>query len=107
MAEQCSLIRLADDKIELALHPKYKALLQDATLQRVKESINDHFNRPVHVLITVTETHVGEAPAETARRDVKKIQDQATEALYNDSTVQQIIKAFDAKIIKDTIKPIK
>ena len=107
LAEQCSLIRLADDKIELALHPKYKALLQDATLQRVKESINDHFNRPVHVLITVTETHVGEAPAETARRDVKKIQDQATEALYNDSTVQQIIKAFDAKIIKDTIKPIK
>lgn len=107
LAEQCSLVQLSTDKLELALHPKYKALLQDATLQRMKQAINVHFGRVVALSVSVTETHVGDAPAELNRRDIKKVQDQATEALYNDSTVQHIIKAFDAKIIKDTIKPIK
>lgn len=107
LAEQCSLIQLVADKMELALHPKYKALLQDATLQRMKESVNAYFNRPMSLIVTITDVNVGNAPAELNRQNIKKVQDQATEALYNDSTVQQIIKTFDAKIIKDTIKSVK
>lgn len=107
LAEQCSLIQFAADRLELALHPKYKALLQDATLQRMREAINVYFGRAVTLSVTVTEADMGDVPAELNRRDIKKVQDQATEALYSDSTVQHIIKAFDAKIIKDTIKPIK
>ena len=105
LAEQCHLIKQTTDAIELGLNPKHKALLQDAMQRRMSEALNSHFGRPMQLTITLAKTNV-ETPADVEVRKAKQQQLNAEQAIYNDDKVQQIIKTFDAKIIKDSIKPV-
>lgn len=105
LAEQCALIAQTDTTITLALNPKHKALLQDAMVKRITDALSKHFSRPVQLNIELTKpTH--ETPAESQTRQAEQHQQNAEKAIYNDDKVQQIIKAFDAKIIKESIKPV-
>ena len=105
LAEQCSLTSQTDNKIELALNSKHKALLQDAMVKRITDSLNQHFQCPIQLSIKLAES-TEETPADVQVRKAEQTQQQAEQAIYNDTKVQQIIKAFDAKIIKDSIKPV-
>ena len=105
LAEQCTLIKQTDDSIELGLDPKHKALMQDAMLRRINDALTNHFKRPLQLSITLTATNV-ETPADVEVRKAEQQQLNAEQAIYNDEKVQQIIKTFDAKIIKDSIKPV-
>lgn len=105
LAEQCTLLKQTQDSIELGLDPKHKALMQDAMLRRINEALTNHFKRPVQLNITLTATNV-ETPADVEVRKAEQQQLNAEQAIYNDDKVQQIIKTFDAKIIKDSIKPV-
>jgi DNA polymerase-3 subunit gamma/tau len=105
LAEQCSLVSQTDSKIELALNSKHKALLQDAMIKRITDSLNQYFQRSIQLSIKLAES-TQETPADVQVRKAEHTQQQAEQAIYNDTKVQQIIKAFDAKIIKDSIKPV-
>jgi DNA polymerase-3 subunit gamma/tau len=106
LAEQCSIIKKDDTSIALGLNPKHKALLQDAMVRRINESLNNYLNRTIHLTITLTESS-HDTPRDNEIRKTEQQQQNAEQAIYNDDKVQQIIKAFDAKIIKESIKPIK
>ena len=105
LAEQCTLIKQTNDSIQLGLAPKHKALMQDAMVRRINDALTNHFKRPLQLSITLTATNV-ETPADVEVRKAEQQQLNAEQAIYNDDKVQQIIKTFDAKIIKDSIKPV-
>ncbi|PHQ82279.1 MAG: DNA polymerase III subunit gamma/tau [Coxiella sp. (in: Bacteria)] len=105
LAEQCSTRTLTDQKIELALDPKHKALMQDAMVQRLKKAITSHLGHAIDFSITLSGATT-DTPANAKLRADEATQKNAENAIYSDSKVQQIINAFDAKIIKESIKPI-
>ncbi len=105
LAEQCTLIRQQNQRIELGLHPKHKALLQDALVKRINESVNKYFNSVLQLTITLVES-TQETPHSSQTRKIEQRQEQAEKAIYTDDTVQKIIKSFDANIVKESIKPI-
>ncbi len=106
LAEQCCIIKKEHDTIELGLHPKHKALLQDALLRRINEALNHYFKRNISLTISIMES-TQQTPRDNELRKTEQKQKNAEQAIYNDDKVQQIIKAFDAKIIKESIKPLK
>lgn len=107
LAEQCTLISKTEDKITLALSTKHKALRQDAMIKRIQTSIQAHYQRPIELLINLTDNSVDNTPRVAAEKATSERQAAAEAKIYGDTQVQQILKTFDATVIKDSIKPVK
>ena len=106
LAEQCTLESQTDERITLAMSVKHKALHQEALIQRLRQAITDHYQRPIELLINLTDNTPNDTPHQAAVQAKSDQQTAAEKQIYGDDKVQQIIKAFDAKILKDSIKPV-
>lgn len=107
LAEQCSLISQTESRIELGVEQKHKALVQPALIERLKLALSTLFDRPIQVVVTETDAATAsETPANAKARENKQRQQHAEQEIYNDEKVQQIIQTFDAKIVKESIKPV-
>lgn len=104
LAQQCSLKEMAESHIRLALNPKQKPLLQQKQIQRIKDALNNYFNRTIAVTIDIGNDDE-ETPATIAKRQQQYRQNTAEEAIKRDQQVQRIMQTFDATIIKDSIIP--
>ncbi len=107
LAEQCSLINQTESSIELGIAQKHKALIQPALIERLKTALSSLFGRPMTLKISETDAASAEndTPAKAQAHAEQQRQQQAEKDIYNDEKVQQIIQTFDAKIVKDSIKP--
>lgn len=107
LAEQCSLINQTESSITLGIEQKHKALLQPALIERLKTALASLFGRAM--ALTISEIDIGnvdnDTPAKAQARIEQQRQQQAEQDIYNDAKVQQIIQTFDAKIVKESIKP--
>ena len=106
LAEQCALISFRNNTLELGLSPKHAALKQNNIVNRIQAVLAKHFDQPIKLIIKV-DTVNAETPAQANSRQTEEQQSSAEKEIYSDNKVQEIIKAFDAKIIKNSIEPIK
>lgn len=106
LAEQCTMVSKTEQKITLALNAKHKALRQDALIKRIQTSIQAHFQRPIELLINLTDNTVDNTPRDAAKEAAKQRQAAAEANIYGDAQVQQILKTFDASVVKNSIKPV-
>lgn len=104
LAQQCSLKEMTDTHLHLLLNLKQKPLLQKKQVQRINEALNDYLSRTITVNIEVGAEN-GETPAVITKREERNRQLEAESVIMKDQQVQRMIKAFDAKIIKNTIIP--
>lgn len=105
LAQQCSMKIFSESKIQLILHPNFRALLQPKQVARIHEALNNYLGKTIEFNIDVG-TPDSETPADLTRREQEKRKHDATDAIFKDETVQRIMQTFDAKIIETSIEPV-
>jgi DNA polymerase III subunit gamma/tau len=102
LAQQCQQKKITESELHLILDPKQKPFLQDKHIERIQAALTQHFARPMLVSIELNQTN-GETPAELVKRKDADRQSAAENAIMTDQKVQNIMKTFDATVIKDSI----
>lgn len=93
------------DKIELCVPEIHKHLLEKKYQDKIQESINTYFGKPVELKFQVGSV-TGMTPAALQHKKKQAKQSAAVAAIETDPVVQQLVEEFDAKIIVSSIKPI-
>lgn len=106
LAQQCSQKKFTDTHLHLLLHAKHKPLLQEKHIQRIRDALSKHFKKTMMVTIDIDTIDI-ETPASLAEKERNRQQLAAEQAIHNDDKVQRIMQTFDAKIIKNSITPVK
>jgi len=104
LAQQSSLDKIQGNTYHLHLDPKQQALYNQKYIERIQAALTYKFQKPIAVMINLT-TPNSETPAESKQRLQQEQQATAEKAVYNDQSVQRIVQAFDATIIKESITP--
>ena len=104
LASQCSLKEITDTHMLLLLNPKQKPLLQPKQIQRINEALNHYWQRTVSVRVVLGE-HEENTPATIAQHNQQERQLRAEKTIMGNQRVQQMIEAFDATVIKESIIP--
>jgi DNA polymerase-3 subunit gamma/tau len=99
LAEHCSLQSMVDSRLYLSLSVKQKPWLQERQIQRIEQALTHYFNKPVGVTITVSE-QTANTPAQIQQQKENDQQRQAQETMLKDPSVQRLMKAFDATLVK-------
>lgn len=102
----CTLEKLTDDEIVLQLSPKHAVMLSQNLENRIKESLNNYFKKPMKLVVNKGEMDKKETPAKQQAEVQKQRQDQAEKEIHKDENIKEIINAFNAKIVPDSIETI-
>jgi len=106
LAQQCALANQNEHSIALQLDPKQKALLNSKYVTRIEDALSQLMQKPMKVSISLS-TPDAATPAELQQRLQQEQQAIAETAIYNDQTVQRIVQAFDATVVKESIVPLE
>ncbi len=105
LAQHCELVAVADGEVTLRLPPAHKHLQGKAQQDKLQSELQDHYGRPVRLVIEVAEA-AGETPAERTKNERRERQERAVAAIEQDPFVREVIDLFDASIDESTIKPV-
>jgi DNA polymerase-3 subunit gamma/tau len=97
---------LSADVIELCVPDVHKHLLDKKYQDKIQESLNTYFGKPIALSFSVGSI-TGLTPAALRQREEQENQEKAIEAIEKDLIVQELIEQFDAKLIVPSIKPIQ
>ncbi|WP_198265775.1 DNA polymerase III subunit gamma/tau [sulfur-oxidizing endosymbiont of Gigantopelta aegis] len=95
---------------ELLLDSMHKHLLNDKIKTRLLDILQPLFSIPLKIIIKECEIPVHEQQNTPRRREIYEaevLQQEAVESIMDDPKVQLIVNAFNAKVRKESIKPIK
>jgi len=94
---------IKDQCLRLNLSESHKHLSEQSTVQNVKEALKAKFNRDIEVEVQYTEV---KASPYQIQQDIDKMRlDHAVQTVDTDPAIQELVKAFDAEIIPDSIAP--
>lgn len=102
LAEHCGLKEFTETHLTLILPPKQQPLLNQKHIDRIREALSQYFGKNISVEILIDTQHT-ESPAQLAQRQQQTQQQAAEKAILSDPIVQQMIQAFDATVIKESI----
>lgn len=102
-AQHCIINKKTNDSLLLHLDPKQAPLLNPAQQERLSEALQNHFNKPIKLTISIGNSGL-QTPAMVAAENLKKQQSVLFDSLQKDSNVQNILNTFDATINSDSIK---
>ncbi len=112
LAQQCCLESVAGSAVKFQMSAKQKPLLQARQVHKIEAALSKYFGQPWTVVITLhSQNHVMPAPASvpTAISDKGQADHQPysyEELALSDPNIQEIIRTFDATVLKESIKPI-
>lgn len=106
LAQQCQLKQQTKTELQLILSPKQKPLLSNKHIERIQNALTKHFARPMLVNIELNNTNA-DTPAELVKRKEADRLTVAENMIMTDSKVQQIMKTFDATVVKESITRIE
>ncbi|HHL45560.1 MAG TPA: DNA polymerase III subunit gamma/tau [Gammaproteobacteria bacterium] len=104
LALNCVCKEEGEGSLKLVLTPEHKHLLSDRHLQRLEKALQEHYGRPLKLVITCADDE-GESPMAIQQRRQQERQKMAERAIEGDSNVQTLIDVFDAQIQADSISP--
>ncbi len=112
LARHCAL-KSRDDKnqhivFNLLIESVHMHLLNDKMQQRMREHLQEQLGQPVKLKIGQCHEHNDEllTPQRRDKLEAEARQQEAVDAIYNDSRAALLIEAFDATIIEKSIKPL-
>jgi DNA polymerase-3 subunit gamma/tau len=103
-------IQDGEQLFELLLDSMYKHLLSDKIKTRMIDTLQPLFTIPLKITIKECQVPPNEQQNTPRRREIYEaevLQQQAVESINDDPKVQMIVNAFNAKVRKESIKPIK
>ena len=104
LAINCAFKRFENDTMELTLHPSHAALLNDKLKTRLTQALNDHFQKTIHLVITLAEPDV-ETPAGLQQRKTDERHQSAVAEIQQNPTVQALVDKLGAKVAPELVKP--
>ena len=106
IADNCSLIAFENDKIQLNIHPNKSSMLQPDHTKLISEAVSKHLNRTIAIEISANDT-ISVTPAKQHENKLAAKQAANETSIQSDPNVKQILKTFDATVIKESITSLK
>lgn len=97
LAGNCSLVKMENNKIELALASTHQPMLNQKLKDRINEALNQHFNKPVQLDINVTTTAIV-TPVKQAQQVKETRMSDAKQTIMQDPKVKQLVEMYDATV---------
>ena len=105
LAENCTLVRQDDTRIELALEPVHASLRNDKLVQRLQQSLAKLLGGDVKLVLEVGASET-ETPARHQARLAAERRARARQAIEEDVNVKALQETFGARVVEDTIEPL-
>jgi DNA polymerase III subunit gamma/tau len=102
LAQHCAVKNCQDNHLTLAIKTQQKPLLQDKYSKRINEALNNYYGQNIILKIEISDNELS-TPAAIAEQKAASKQQAAEEHIKNDAQVQQLMQAFDAKVIAGSI----
>ncbi|WP_102157170.1 DNA polymerase III subunit gamma/tau [Coxiella endosymbiont of Rhipicephalus microplus] len=103
LAQQCTLNQKTKTHLHFTLDPKQKPLLQKTQIQRIEEAVSKYFNRSISIKIDISKNSRDTPPSAITKKIALSRQMEAEKTILNDHHVQQIMKTFNATLVKEKI----
>jgi DNA polymerase III subunit gamma/tau len=105
LAHQCALDRVDDNSCTLLLDPAMAHLRSKRVEQRLEQSIQGYYQKPLKLVIRLEKPR-RETPAAHLQREREERQKAAEVAIENDENIQAFKEVFDARIIPGSTEPL-
>ena len=105
LASNCTMEKITDDTITLALAAQHEPLFNKKLAERIEQALSRYLNKPIKLQINITSA-VLQTPAKAQQQAQDTRQALATEAIQKDQHVQKIVDLFNATIDPHSIKAI-
>ncbi len=106
LAINCTLKHRNDCNIVLQIESGHRNLINPKAKQRLQQALGEYFNIDAQLEIEVANQRVSESPAQTAQRETDQRQQQAEQAINEDSFTQTLKEQFNAEVIPGSVKPV-
>ncbi len=114
LAINCTMQQRDGEKIVLHISSGHSNLINPKAKQRLQQALGEYFNIDAQLEINVVNKnesgsesgHKNETPAQTIQRETDQRQQQAVEAINEDSFTQSLKENFNAEIIPGSVKPV-
>jgi len=104
LAQECEFKSYQDYSFELTLDSKKSHLMQNNYVEKLEESLINHFNKKVKVKILVDEVQT--TPAIKSSNEKSKLLKETESAMMKDGFVKDLIENFDAQVVPTSIEPL-
>ena len=104
LAQECEFKSYNNFVFELTLDSKKSHLMQNNYVQKLEESLINHFNKKIKVKILVDE--VQSTPAIKTSEEKSKLLKETESAMMKDRFVKDLMENFDAQVVPTSIEPI-
>lgn len=105
LAVNCALVSRDDKRIVLALDPVHEQLAGNNVRQRLEQALQQHFNAPIKLDITITKPDA-ETPATRRARLQDERHQAAVQSIEDDAVVKNLRDVFNAEVRPDLIQPV-
>ncbi len=105
LANFCTLSEHSDDRLVLALDPKYQHICNDMSQKRLADALQQVLGREIKLEILL-QTPAQETPVQRQQRAKQEQHLQAVAAIEQDATVQELQTIFDATIKPELVQAI-
>ena len=104
LAQECEFKAYQNYIFELTLDSNKSHLMQGNYVEKLEESLINHFNKKIKVKILVDE--VKETPAIKTSEEKSKLLKETESAMMKDGFVKDLIENFDAQVVPTSIEPL-
>lgn len=104
-ASRCVLEHMDASTCHLSLDPEFQSLLDDDLMGKLEKALGDLLAKPIKLSIEV-KTLQAHTPAQLITQAQENRQQEAVQAIYEDSTIVYFQDNFDAHVLPETIQPI-
>ena len=110
LAINCTMQQRDDRKIVLHIASGHRNLINPKAQQRLQQALGEYFNIDAQLEIKVVNKNEisskSESPAQAIQRETNQRQQQAVEAINEDSFTRSLKENFNAEIIPGSVKPV-
>jgi len=106
LANNCTFDGVDEQYCYLSIEPSHKNLLGGKSEEKLLKALQTYYNKPLKLKIGIEKTDKM-TPAKKAQLQQQAEQQAAVEAINNDDNVNALKEEFNARVVTDSIKPIK
>ncbi len=104
LANNCSLTRQEDNRIQLQLANEHASFLNERSKTRLNEALTNYFGKPIHLTIETCD-QVTDSPLQQNEATAQRKQKEAFQAISQDAGMRELVQTFDANLSIDSVKP--
>ena len=106
LAINCTMKQRDGCNIVLQIAQGHSNLINAKAKQRLQQALGEYFNIDAQLQIEVTGQTATESPAQTIQRETRQRQQQAEQAITEDSFAQALKENFNAELVPGSVKPV-